>query len=178
MDIKLPDCLTAAKVKRDVKWYALLDHVRKMVAQDGPSAHVDLTGQGNPVRPGIGSSPRPTSARSETSDPASPPPQVAHPHHGSRPSGSCACIHELACVEKHWATIRSRLRGKGIHSSRQLLSGKTMDQTVLLLPTQMSSNPGWLRPLRRLLSIVDVKALFHTLDPGEGASARGERAAR
>jgi hypothetical protein len=43
-----------------------------------------------------------------------------------------------------------------------------MDQSIWLLPTQMSGNPGWLRPLRRLLSIVDVKSLFHTLDRVEG----------
>ena len=35
----------------------------------------------------------------------------------------------------------------------------------------MKGNPGWLKPLRRLLSRVDVPALFHSLDRGEGATA-------
>ena len=39
-----------------------------------------------------------------------------------------------------------------------------MAQAVWILPTQLSGNPGWLRPLRRLLSRVDVPTLFHALD--------------
>jgi hypothetical protein len=169
MDIKLPDCITSGKAAREVSWFALLEHIRTKVAQDAPRARVDLSGQDDPVLPGSGSSPRTTSVRSTAAVPASPPPQVVHSHNGSRPSGPCAGIQELACVEKHFTTIRSRLRGRGIHFPRQLLSGRSMAQAVWLLPTQMSGNPGWLRPFHRLLSRVDVRALFHVLDRGEGA---------
>jgi hypothetical protein len=43
MDIKLPHCLTAAKVKRDVthvSWFALLEHIRTRVAQDDRASQV------------------------------------------------------------------------------------------------------------------------------------------
>jgi hypothetical protein len=56
-------------------------------------------------------------------------------------SGLSACIQDLACIERHWATIRSRLRGRGIQSPRQLLSGRSMAQAVWILPTQLSENP-------------------------------------
>ena len=70
----------------------------------------------------------------------------------------------------HWTTIRARLRGRGIHFPRQLLLERSMARPIWLLPAQMSGNPGWLGPLRRLLSRVAVDTLFHSLDRGEGAS--------
>ena len=35
----------------------------------------------------------------------------------------------------------------------------------------MNGNPGWLKPLRRLLERVEVKALFHSLDRSEKTDA-------
>jgi hypothetical protein len=99
----------------------------------------------------------------------SPPTQVVYSHNDDQPSGLSAGIQDLACIERHWAIIRSRLMGRGIQSPRQLLSGRSMAQAVWILPTQLSGNPGWLRPLRRLLSRVDVLTLFHALDRSEGA---------
>jgi len=43
MDIKLPDCITSGKAAREVSWFALLEHIRTKVAQDGPRARVDLS---------------------------------------------------------------------------------------------------------------------------------------
>ena len=170
MDIKLPDCLTTGKATREVSWFALLVHIRTKVAQDGPRARVDLKGQEDDhVPPESGSSPRTTLARATASDLASPPTQVVYSHNDDQPSGLSDGIQDLACIERHWATIRSRLRGRGIQSPRQLLSGRSMAQAVWILPTQLSGNPGWLRPLRRLLSRVDVPTLFHALDRSEGA---------
>ena len=34
----------------------------------------------------------------------------------------------------------------------------------------MSGNPGWLRPLRRLLTVAEATALFPRLDRGEGVA--------
>jgi hypothetical protein len=51
-----------------------------------------------------------------------------------------------------------------------------MAQAVWILPTQLSGNPGWLRPLRTLLSRVDILTLFHALDRSEGAPEPSPRA--
>ena len=168
VDIILPDCLTS-KAAREVSWYALLEHIRTRVAQEGATARSGLRGQDVPEQPDSGPSPSPVQPTTSDPDPTDLPAQAVYPHHDNLRSGQPAGSDELACVEKHWATIRARLRGRGIHFPRQLLLDRTAAQAVWLLPDQMSGNPGWLKPLRRLLARVDVPTLFHSLDRGEGA---------
>ena len=170
MELKLPDCLSAGKAAREVSWFALLEHIRDRVALDSAPARTGLIGQDDPGQSGSGSSPLSPPARPATSDPAGPPAQVDHSHHDNLRRGQTAGRDELACIERHWTTVRARLRSRGIHFPRQLLLDRTAAHAVWLLPQQMSGNPGWLKPLRRLLSRVDVPALFHSLDRGEGAT--------
>lgn len=77
---------------------------------------------------------------------------------------------EFACLVTHWQAILKRLRGRGIHFPRQLLLDRNAEPTTWLLPHQMSRNPGWLSPLRRLLERVQAKSLFPRLDRGQGAA--------
>jgi len=76
---------------------------------------------------------------------------------------------DLICVTKHWTTIQKRLRSRGIHFPRQLILDAKAQEAQWLLPEQMKNNPGWLKPLRRLVLRADPGALFHTLDRGMGA---------
>ena len=75
---------------------------------------------------------------------------------------------DLACVVLHWPAILRRLRGRGIHFPRQLLLDRNEEPATWLLPPQMSRNPGWLSPLRRLLERVQARSLFPRLDRGQG----------
>ena len=161
IEVKLPDCLSAGKATREVSWFALLEHMRARVAQDGGSARGGLREQEDAERSGSGSPTRAAPARPAPSESVPSSAQV------TQHSGRSAGREELACIEGHWATIRARLRGRGIHFPRQLLLGRSTTRPTWLLPAQMSGSPGWLRPLRRLLSRVAVDTLFHSLpEPG------------
>ena len=54
---------------------------------------------------------------------------------------------DLGCFEAHWTTIRKLFRRQGIHYPRQLVLDRRAEQTEWIVPTYMSSNPGWLKPL-------------------------------
>ena len=79
-------------------------------------------------------------------------------------------LEDLRCVERHWSHMLKRFRERGVFAPRQLLADRCADPIVWLLPSQLSRNPGWLAPLRRLLQTVRVHGLFPSLDRGEGAA--------
>ena len=76
---------------------------------------------------------------------------------------------DLRCVRYHWSTIRKRFRARGIHFPRQLVLDPWAGTAQWLIPEQMTKQPGWLKPLRRLVLRADVRSLFHRLDRGMGA---------
>jgi len=76
---------------------------------------------------------------------------------------------DLACVSKHWTTIRKRLRSRGIHFPRQLILDPRAQEPLWLLPEQMKGNPGWLKPLKRLVRRADARTMFPILDRAVGA---------
>ena len=75
---------------------------------------------------------------------------------------------DLRCVSHHWPTIQKRLRGRGIHYPRQLILDPQAQEVQWLLPEQMKNNPGWLKPLKRMVHRADVTVMFRRLDRGTG----------
>ena len=75
---------------------------------------------------------------------------------------------DMKCVNGHWSTIRKRLRGRGISFPRQLILDPWAETAQWLIPERMKNNPGWIKPLRRLVQRTNLRALFPRLDRGSG----------
>ena len=75
---------------------------------------------------------------------------------------------DIATVINSWNAIYRRLSHGGRRTPRQIFDASQPATDRWRLPKELSRNPRWLEPLRRVLTGMDETGLFPPLDRGEG----------